>query len=107
MLRFLCARCASRLRPALCAGLRLAAGSLGRIAQLYRDSGLIRFPEFDQPRFDAGARYTFERSDGKPLTLRFNVENFFGQNYWASATANYGLAMGAPRTFLVSLSADF
>lgn len=58
-------------------------------------------------RFDAGVRYTFERADGKPLSLRFNVENLFGQNYWASATANYGLSMGAPRTFLLSLSADF
>ena len=58
-------------------------------------------------RFDAGVRYSFERADGKPISLRFNVENLFDLNYWASASATYGLAMGAPRTFLLSLSADF
>lgn len=58
-------------------------------------------------RFDAGVRYTFDRADGKPLSLRFNVENLFDLNYWASANSTNGLAMGAPRTFLLSLSADF
>lgn len=58
-------------------------------------------------RFDAGVRYTFERNDGKPVSLRFNVENLFDLNYWASASVNNGLAMGAPRTFLLSLSTDF
>jgi iron complex outermembrane receptor protein len=58
-------------------------------------------------RFDAGVRYVFERKDGKPIALRFNVENLFNLNYWASANAELGLAMGAPRTFLLSLSADF
>jgi iron complex outermembrane receptor protein len=58
-------------------------------------------------RFDAGVRYTFERNDGKPVSLRFNVENLFDLNYWASANAGFGLAMGAPRTFLLSLTADF
>ena len=58
-------------------------------------------------RFDAGIRYVFERPDGKPVSLRFNVENLFDLNYWASATSSFGLSMGAPRTFLLSLSADF
>ncbi|MBY0324076.1 MAG: TonB-dependent receptor [Reyranella sp.] len=58
-------------------------------------------------RFDAGVRYVFERKDGKPIALRFNVENLFNLNYWASANSELGLAMGAPRTFLLSLSAHF
>jgi iron complex outermembrane receptor protein len=58
-------------------------------------------------RFDAGVRYTFERPDGKPITARFNVENVFDANYWAAASATYGLSNGAPRTFLLSLTADF
>jgi iron complex outermembrane receptor protein len=58
-------------------------------------------------RFDAGVRYTFERADGKPLALRFNVENLFDLNYWAAASSNFGLSMGAPRTFLLSLTAAF
>ncbi len=58
-------------------------------------------------RFDAGVRYTFERPDGKPITARFNVENLFDANYWAAASSTYGLSNGAPRTFLLSLTADF
>jgi iron complex outermembrane receptor protein len=58
-------------------------------------------------RFDAGVRYVFDRADGKPIALRFNVENVFDLNYWASAQSSLGLAMGGPRTFLVSLTADF
>ena len=58
-------------------------------------------------RFDAGVRYVFERKGGKPVALRFNVENLFDLNYWASANSELGLAMGAPRTFLLSLAADF
>jgi iron complex outermembrane recepter protein len=57
-------------------------------------------------RFDAGVRYTFERPDGKPVSLRFNVENLFDLNYWAAA-GPAGLSMGTPRTFLLSLTADF
>ena len=56
-------------------------------------------------RFDAGVRYVFERKDGKPVAFRFNVENLFDLNYWASAGS--GLSMGAPRTFLLSLTANF
>ena len=52
--------------------------------------------------------------DGKAIALesqgleaQLNVENLFDLNYWASANSTIGLAMGAPRTFLLSLSADF
>lgn len=58
-------------------------------------------------RFDAGVRYAFERKDGKPVSLRFNVENVFDLNYWSSANTNFGITTGAPRTFMVSLTADF
>ncbi len=58
-------------------------------------------------RFDAGVRYAFDRTDGKPIAIRFNVENLFNLNYWAAANSTYGLSMGAPRTYLLSLTADF
>ena len=61
----------------------------------------------DWTRFDAGVRYVFDRANGKPMALRFNVENVFDLNYWASAQSSLGLAMGAPRTFLLSLTTDF
>lgn len=56
-------------------------------------------------RVDLGARYTFERADGKPLVLRANVLNVGDSNYWLAAPGF--VSQGSPRTFLLSLSANF
>jgi outer membrane receptor protein involved in Fe transport len=40
------------------------------------------------------------------LVARFNVENVFDANYWAEGT-NTLLYLGAPRSFRLSLTADF
>ena len=60
-------------------------------------------------RFDAGVRYAFE-AVGRPLTLRARVENLADEDQWVAVGgypgANY-LTLGAPRTFSVSISADF
>jgi len=56
-------------------------------------------------RFDAGLRYTFDRTDGKPVTLRANVINVFDANYWIATTSFF--FQNQPRTFLLSLTADF
>ena len=61
-------------------------------------------------RFDLGARYTFDNpgAKGKPLVARVKVENLFDANYWQGGnSATAGLFVGAPRTFRVSLTADF
>ncbi len=56
-------------------------------------------------RYDLGARYAF--TSGKvPVTIRGTIENLFDKNYWLSA-AREGLSVGAPRTVLLSVSADF
>lgn len=60
----------------------------------------------DWTRVDLGARYKFERDNGKAVELRANVENVFNENYWASSARGF-LAAGAARTFLVSASFDF
>lgn len=59
-------------------------------------------------RLDLGARYTFERlgPTGKPVTLRFNIENVLDNNYWIG-TAVDSLMVAAPRTFRLALTADF
>jgi len=59
-------------------------------------------------RFDIGARYAFENpgAKGKLLVARFNVENLFDNSYWAGGT-NTLLYLGAPRSFRLSLTADF
>lgn len=59
----------------------------------------------DWVRWDLGARYVFE-AHGTPITVRANVENVLGEEYWSSAGGGY-LALGAPRTFLVSTSFNF
>lgn len=56
-------------------------------------------------RFDAGLRYTFDRTDGKPVSLRANVINLFDNNYWVATSTFF--AQNQPRTFLLSLTADF
>jgi iron complex outermembrane receptor protein len=56
-------------------------------------------------RVDLSASYTFERPDGKPVSLRGQVINVGNNNYWMGA-GGY-LSQGLPRTFLVSLTADF
>ncbi len=55
-------------------------------------------------RVDLNASYTFERPDGKPIALRAQVINVGNNNYWMSAS---GVTQGAPRTFMLSLAADF
>ena len=56
-------------------------------------------------RFDAGLRYTFERADGKPISLRANVINLFDANYWVATSTFF--VQNQPRTFMLSLAADF
>ncbi|MEP9378340.1 TonB-dependent receptor [Aquabacter sp. CN5-332] len=61
----------------------------------------------DWTRTDVGARYVIERDNGKPITIRANVENLFNESYWAAASSSFGLARGAPRTYLLSTTFDF
>ena len=63
----------------------------------------------DWVRVDVGARYTFDHVRNvteRPVTIRFNVDNVFDNNYWAATTIGY-LNQGAPRTFRLSSSMSF
>ena len=55
-------------------------------------------------RVDLGARYSIVRADGTPVTLRADVINVGNNNYW---TASGTLSQSPPRTFMLSLTADF
>ncbi|MEQ0721476.1 TonB-dependent receptor [Stutzerimonas stutzeri] len=60
-------------------------------------------------RFDLGARYRMVVDD-RDITLRANLENVTGRDYWASAGGypDQGyLVLGAPRTLSVSATVDF
>ena len=84
-------------------GLTVTARML-RTSQQYVDVGNTQtIPGWT--RFDLGARYAFDAS-GTPMVVRATVENVFNKNYWQSA-AREGLTVGAPRTVLLSVSAEF
>jgi iron complex outermembrane receptor protein len=85
-------------------GLTLTGRVIYTSSQYYDQANTQKLP--DWTRFDLGARYTFERENGKPVTIRADVLNVAGKDYWAQAS-NYGLALGTPRTFLLSATFDF
>jgi iron complex outermembrane receptor protein len=59
-------------------------------------------------RYDAGARYTFASPwNGKPVVVRFSVENLLDTNYWQAATNERYLILAAPRTYLLSTTFNF
>ncbi|MPZ39509.1 MAG: TonB-dependent siderophore receptor [Rhizobiales bacterium] len=63
----------------------------------------------DWTRLDLGARYTFASPwNGKPITVRFAVENVANKSYWAGSYTSDGvLTVGAPRTYLASTTFNF
>lgn len=84
-------------------GLTLTARSVHTSSQYVDVANTQKIPSWT--RYDLGARYAFVT--GKyPVTLRASIENIFDKNYWQSA-AREGLTVGAPRTLLLSVSADF
>jgi iron complex outermembrane recepter protein len=85
-------------------GLTLSGRAIYTSAQYYDIANTQQVPGW--VRFDVGARYAFEM-DGKPISIKANVLNVGNNNYWESANSTFGLALGAPRTFLVSASFDF
>ncbi len=55
--------------------------------------------------FDVGARYATKVAD-RPVTLRAGVTNLTNKAYWGMPQLS-SLALGAPRTFMLSASMDF
>ena len=56
-------------------------------------------------RWDMGARYQFKAGD-TPVTVRADVYNLFNRNYWR-ALDRRSMFLGAGRTFMLSVTADF
>lgn len=84
-------------------GLTLTARVLHTGEQYLDAANTQKIPSWN--RYDIGARYAF--TSGKvPVTVRGTIENLFDKNYWLSA-AREGLSVGAPRTVLLSVTADF
>ncbi|TNC10018.1 TonB-dependent receptor [Methylobacterium terricola] len=92
------------LPPWLAPGLTLTGRAIYTSGQFYNQANTQSVP--DWTRFDAGLRYTFRGATDKPVTIRAVVENVFDNAYWASAARGF-LAVGAPRTVIVSATMDF
>jgi len=60
-----------------------------------------RFPGWT--RFDIGTRYATS-FNGRPVTIRANIENLFDKNYWL--TSGGFQTVGSPRTYIVSAAFD-
>lgn len=59
----------------------------------------------DWTRLDLGARYT-TAIYGRRTIFRANVQNVTGTNYWSSVASFGTFFLGAPRTYLLSMSVD-
>ena len=92
------------LPPWLAPGLTLTGRAIHTSGQFYNQANTQSVP--DWTRFDAGLRYAFLGYGGKPVVLRAVVENLFDENYYVSAARGF-LAVGAPRTVILSASVDF
>lgn len=85
-------------------GLTLSGRYLYTSSQYYNVTNTQKIPDWHT--FDIGARYA-TKIQGKDVTFRASVENLLNKDYWAAASANYGLARGTSRTFLLSATVDF
>ncbi|MFD1704561.1 TonB-dependent siderophore receptor [Methylopila henanensis] len=92
------------LPPSLLDGLTVTGRMIHTSKQYYDNNNDYSIPAWT--RFDAGLRYSFDGSWGKPVTLRANVVNVFGKDYWSSTGVGL-LSLGSPRTLLVSAQFDF
>jgi len=55
--------------------------------------------------WDAGARYRFTSSWGKPAVVRLSITNLFDKNFWVAGTT--WVSLPTPRTVNLSASFDF
>jgi iron complex outermembrane recepter protein len=88
-------------------GLTVTGRAIYTSSQFVNAANTLSIPEWT--RFDVGTRYTFAAPwNGKPVTVRFAVENVLNKSYWnASYTSDGVVTVGAPRTYLASTTFNF
>jgi len=84
-------------------GLTLKARAIYTASQYFDADNTQVMPSWT--RYDVGLRYK-TKAWNTPLTVRFDVQNVFNKNYWETNYYAY-TALGAPRTYLLSITADF
>jgi len=87
-------------------GLTLTGRAVHTGKQSVNVANTLEIPEWT--RVDLGARYVLAAA-GKPITLRFGVDNVANKRFWASAFDVFAAALlqGQPRTFKASASIEF
>lgn len=84
-------------------GLTLNARAIHTDSQYLSAANTQELPSWT--RYDLGARYHL-KAGNTPLTIRATIENLFDKNYWAASPEGLGIALGAPRTVLLSATVD-
>lgn len=88
-------------------GLTVNGRAIYTSSQYINAANTLSIPEWT--RVDLGARYTFTSPwNGKPIVVRFAVENVFNKSYWNQSYSGDGVvSVGAPRTYLASSTFNF
>ncbi|MFT4119739.1 TonB-dependent receptor [Bradyrhizobium sp.] len=73
-------------------------------AQYLDAANTIKLPSWT--RFDLGGRYV-TRLGQTPVTVRAQIRNLFGAQYWEGVAASGTATLGAPRVYMISATADF
>ncbi len=89
--------------PALDQGLTLNAAVVHTGKQFVDAANTQSLP--DWTRLDLGLRYATDIA-GRKTTFRSNVVNATDAKYWAGAASFGTFTLGAPRTYLLSMSMD-
>ncbi|MCC4309904.1 TonB-dependent receptor [Alcanivorax marinus] len=90
--------------PAALPGLTLLVSASHTGEQYLSNRNRERLPSWTT--WDLGARYQ-SRLAGTPVTWRLTVQNVGDKAYWASVNSWSMLTVGAPRTAVLSVTADF
>ncbi|CCB65964.1 TonB-dependent outer membrane receptor [Hyphomicrobium sp. MC1] len=88
--------------PYFAKGVTLSARSVITGTQYADAANKLELPAW--ARLDLGVRYKLE---DRPIEFRANVYNVLDTNYWETADPSTGLRLGAPRTFILSMSTEF
>jgi iron complex outermembrane receptor protein len=93
--------------PPVLKGFTITSRVIHASSQYVNQSDTQEVPNWTQ--WDLGARYRFEYMNGKPITIRANIENLLDTNAWygPSAAGPNQILLRDPRTFLLSATFDF
>ncbi|MEQ9557170.1 MAG: TonB-dependent receptor [Rhodospirillales bacterium] len=85
-------------------GLTLGAGVTHTGGQHVDSANTVVIPSWTT--VNIGARYRLD-VQGRPVTFRATINNLFDAEYWSGSNIYSMVSLGAPRTFMLSMTGDF